>query len=266
MMLLIKRWEVESGIDEENCTSHLAPATLTSNFAALGKVSEKFPRLRILCLTATWISCPPLRNEFSKRFSQPWPDFPNQVTSCFRTGGSMPIPKAAVVIPVYTVQRWAQMKIKSNLVHFAGQTCRFNSVNTQYILTLYHACWYARKSSLMRFPRYIQSYSPIPQPPPPSHTHILGHQPIFICFLNNYQIAYSFLPMFLYVNNFACLRTTNFAWLVIQRLEGDRRKTGKKSWLSSDCYKRELFCSVNILNIKFILWITIQNQSLFYYT
>ena len=69
MMLLIKRWEVESGIDEENCTSHLAPATLTSNFAALGKVSEKFPRLRILCLTATWISCRPLRNEFSKRFS-----------------------------------------------------------------------------------------------------------------------------------------------------------------------------------------------------
>jgi len=28
-----------------------------------------------------------------------------EVTSCFRTGGSMPIPKAAVVIPVYTVQR-----------------------------------------------------------------------------------------------------------------------------------------------------------------
>jgi len=27
------------------------------------------------------------------------------VTSCFRTGGSMPIPKTAVVIPVYTVQR-----------------------------------------------------------------------------------------------------------------------------------------------------------------
>ena len=80
-----------------------------------GKSSEKFPRLRILCLTATWISCPPLRNEFSKRFSQPWPDFPNQVTSCFRTGGSMPIPKAAVVIPVYTIQRWAQMKIKSNV-------------------------------------------------------------------------------------------------------------------------------------------------------
>jgi len=28
-----------------------------------------------------------------------------EVTSCFRTGGSMPIPKTAVVIPVYTVQR-----------------------------------------------------------------------------------------------------------------------------------------------------------------
>jgi len=28
-----------------------------------------------------------------------------EVTSCFRTGGSMPIPKAAVVIPVYTIQR-----------------------------------------------------------------------------------------------------------------------------------------------------------------
>ena len=34
-----------------------------------GKSSEKFPRLRILCLTATWISCRPLGNEFSKRFS-----------------------------------------------------------------------------------------------------------------------------------------------------------------------------------------------------
>ena len=231
MMLLIKRWEVESGIDEENCTSHLAPATLTSNFAALGKVSEKFPRLRILCLTATWISCPPLRNEFSKRFSQPWPDFPNQVTSCFRTGGSMPIPKAAVVIPVYTVQRWAQMKIKSNLVHFAGQTCRFNSVNTQYILTLYHACWYARKSSLMRFPRYIQSYSPIPQPPPPSHTHILGHQPIFICFLNNYQIAYSFSPMFMYVNNFACFKNNKLC-LTCHSTTWRRQKKNRKEKLA----------------------------------
>ena len=42
MMLLMKRWEVESGVDEENCTSHLAPATLTSNFSALGKVQKSF--------------------------------------------------------------------------------------------------------------------------------------------------------------------------------------------------------------------------------
>ena len=34
-----------------------------------GKSSEKFPRLRILCLTATCIICRPLKNEFSKRFS-----------------------------------------------------------------------------------------------------------------------------------------------------------------------------------------------------
>ena len=188
----MKRWEVESGVDEENCTSHLAPATLTSNFAALGKVSEKFPRLRILCLTATWISCRPLRNEFSKRFSQAWPDFPNQVTSCFRTGGSMPIPKAAVVIPVYTVQRWAQMKIKSNLVHFAGQSCPFNTVNTKYIFTLYYACWYARKIFTHVVSQIYTIILSLLHPPAPSHTHILSHQPIFICFLNNYQTAYSF--------------------------------------------------------------------------
>jgi len=35
-----------------------------------------------------------------------------EVTSCFRTGGSMPIPKTAVVIPVYTVQRdWPKRRL-----------------------------------------------------------------------------------------------------------------------------------------------------------
>ena len=119
------------------------------------------------------------------------------------------------------------MKIKSNLVHFAGQTCPFISVNTQYIFTLYHACWYARKSSLMRFPRYIQSYSPFPHPPPPSHTHILGHQPIFICFLNNYQIAYSFSPMFLYVNNFACFKNNKLC-LTCHSTTWRRQKKNRK--------------------------------------
>lgn len=33
-----------------------------------------------------------------------WPD-PARVTSCFRTGGSVPVPKTQIVIPVYTVQR-----------------------------------------------------------------------------------------------------------------------------------------------------------------
>jgi len=36
-----------------------------------------------------------------------------EVTSCFRTGGSMPIPKVAVVIPVYTLQRheWPKRRL-----------------------------------------------------------------------------------------------------------------------------------------------------------
>ena len=158
----------------------------------------------------------------------------------------MPIPKAAVVIPVYTVQRWAQMKIKSNLVHFAGQSCPFNTVNTQYIFTLYYACWYARKkSSLTWFPRYIQSYSPFPHPPSPSQAHILGHRPIFICFLNNYQIAYSFSPMFFYVNNFACFKNNKLCLTCHSTTWWRQKKnTGKKSFLSSDCYKRELFRSL----------------------
>ena len=82
------------------------------------------------------------------------------------------------------------------------QYCQY-SIYFHFILRLL-VC--EKKSSLMWFPRYIQSYSPFPHPPAPSHTHILGHQPIFICFLNNYQIAYSFSPMFLYVNNFACFK------------------------------------------------------------
>ena len=73
-------------------------------------------------------------------------------------------------------------------------------------------------------------------PPPPSHTHIGGHQPIFICFLNNYQIAYSFSTMFLYVNNFACFKNNKLC-LTCHSTTWSRQKknTGKKSFLSSDC-------------------------------
>ena len=168
------------------------------------------------------LSCRPLRNEFSKRFSQPWPDFPNQVTSCFRTGGSMPIPKAAVVIPVYTVQRWAQMKIKSNLVHFAGQSCPFNTVNTQYIFTLYYACWYARKNlHSCGFPD-IYNHT-LPSPTPFSHTYF-GSSTNFHLFLKQLSNCIFFRQCFCMSITSPVFWTTNFAWLVIQRLGADRRK------------------------------------------
>merc|ERR1719234_331602 len=49
------------------------------------------------------VMAPPPSSATNINAAKQWEEV--EVTSCFRTGGSMPIPKAAVVIPVYTVQR-----------------------------------------------------------------------------------------------------------------------------------------------------------------